>query len=60
MGEFCTINLVTIMGSLQLDFRFILLGATLATIIGGLLIPTFQRLFTKSVYQFSIHKSIPR
>ena len=32
-----------------LDFRFILLGATLATIIGGLLIPTFQRLFTKSI-----------
>ena len=42
------------------DFRIILLGATLATIVGGFLIPTFQRIFTKSVYQFSIHKSIPR
>jgi hypothetical protein len=39
------------------DFRFILLAATLATIIGGVLIPTFQRVLSKSVHQFSIHKS---
>ncbi|MGK0389012.1 MAG: hypothetical protein ACI94Y_001746 [Maribacter sp.] len=42
------------------DFRFILLAATLATIIGGVLIPTFQRVLSKSVHQFSIHKSIPK
>ncbi len=43
-----------------MDFRFILLAATLATIVGGFLIPTFQRLFAKAVYQFSEHKSIPK
>lgn len=42
------------------DFRFILFAAVIATIFGGLLIPTFQRIFTKSVHQFSIHKSIPK
>lgn len=53
-------NIQNGIGENLIDFRFILLGATLATIIGGFLIPTFQRIFTKSVYQFSIHKSIPR
>jgi len=53
-------NIQNGIGENLFDFRFILLGATLATIIGGLLIPTFQRIFTKSVHQFSIHKSIPR
>jgi len=47
-------------GENLLDFRFILFGATLATIIGGLLIPTFQRIFSKLVHKFSIHKSIPK
>jgi len=42
------------------DFRFILLAASLATILGGFLIPTFQRMLSKSVNQFSIHKSIPK
>jgi hypothetical protein len=41
-------------------FQLILLATTLATLAGAFLIPTFQRLFSKAVLNFSIHKSIPR
>lgn len=43
-----------------LEIRLILIATTFATIIGGLLIPTFQRLLSNSVEKFSIHKSVPR
>lgn len=43
-----------------LEIRYILFAATLATIIGGLLIPTFQRVLSNSVENFSLHKSVPR
>jgi hypothetical protein len=42
------------------DFRWLLLAATLATIVGALLIPSFQRLFTKAIGEFSHYRSIPR
>jgi hypothetical protein len=42
------------------EIRLILIATTLATIIGGLLIPTFQRVLTNSVENFSLHKSVPR
>jgi hypothetical protein len=42
------------------DFRWLLFSATLATIVGGFLIPTFQRLFSKAVLDFQVHRSIPR
>jgi hypothetical protein len=38
----------------------ILIATTLATLIGALLIPTFQRLFSKAVMSFSVNKSVPR
>jgi Alternate to MurJ len=41
------------------DFRWLLLAATLATIIGALLIPTFQRLFTRAIEVFKRYRSIP-
>lgn len=41
-------------------FRLILLSATLATITGALLMPTFIKLFSKSVEAFSYHRSIPK
>jgi len=41
-----------------LIFRLIIFSCTLATIIGALLIPTFQRLLSKAVINFSIHKSM--
>lgn len=46
--------------SAQADFRWLLLAATLATLSGALLIPTFQRLFTKAIDAFSVYRSVPR
>ena len=42
------------------DFRWFLLSATFATVVGALLTPTFQRLFTQAVVGFQAHRSIPR
>jgi hypothetical protein len=42
------------------DFRLIILSCTVATIIGGLLIPTFQRILSIAVDKFSIYKSVPK
>lgn len=41
-------------------FRLIIFSCTLATIFGGLLIPTFQRVLSKAVLNFSVHKSMPK
>jgi len=46
-------------GLLQ-DFRWILLSATLATVVAAFFIPTFQRLFSKAVVHFQVHRSIPK
>lgn len=42
------------------DFRWLLLSATLATIVGAFLIPTFQRIFSRAVLHFQAHRSVPR
>jgi hypothetical protein len=42
------------------EIRLILGATTLATIIGGLLMPTFQRVLSNAVENFSLHKSVPR
>jgi len=42
------------------DFRWLLVAATLATLAGALLIPTFQRLFTRAIVEFGRSRSIPR
>lgn len=42
------------------DFRWVLVSAAVATAIGGLLIPTFQRIFTVLVARFAVYRSIPR
>src|ERR1700740_2293683 len=34
------------------DFRWLLLSATLATVVGALLVPTFQRIFSRAVLHF--------
>lgn len=39
-------------------FRLIILTCSVATIIGAFLIPTFQRILSKAVSDFSIHKSM--
>ncbi|MEP6622191.1 MAG: lipid II flippase Amj family protein [bacterium] len=42
------------------DFRWLLAAASLATIVGALLTPTFQRLFTTAVASFARHRSVPQ
>jgi hypothetical protein len=41
-------------------FRLIIFSCTIATIIGAFLIPTFQRVLSKAVINFSTHKSMGR
>lgn len=46
--------------NIETELRWLLLAATLATLTGIFLIPTFQRLFTKAIDSFGKHRSIPR
>ena len=46
--------------SLLTDFRWILLAASLATVAGAVLIPTFQRVFSRAVLDFQAHRSVPK
>jgi len=46
--------------SLMADFRWILASAAVATLVGAVLTPTFQRLFSRAVLHFQAHRSIPR
>jgi hypothetical protein len=43
---------------LLLDFRWFLLSATFATVVGAFLTPTFQRVFSKAVAHFQAHRSM--
>jgi hypothetical protein len=42
------------------EIRLILLATSIATIFGAFLIPTFQRVLSKAVLNFSVHKSMPK
>jgi hypothetical protein len=42
------------------DFRWLLLSATVATVVGALTVPTFQRIFSRAVMHFQVHRSIPK
>jgi hypothetical protein len=42
------------------DFRLFLLTATVASIAGSFLIPTFQRYFSRAVDHFQANRSLPR
>src|SRR4051812_17501824 len=46
--------------TLLADFRYIILCATIGSIIGAILIPTFQRIFSRAVYHFQQHRSMAR
>ncbi|PHP65892.1 hypothetical protein CSC94_16345 [Zhengella mangrovi] len=46
--------------SLDFDFLLILMMASVATLVGGLLIPTFQRLSSIAVSNFGQHRSLFR
>ena len=46
--------------ALLLDFRWLLFSASLATVLGAILIPTFQRAFCRAVEHFQVHRSVPK
>ncbi len=48
------------MTGLLMDFRWLLISASIATVAGALLIPTFQRVFCRAVLHFQAHRSIPK
>ncbi len=47
-------------GALLWDFRWLLVSASLATVVGAFLIPTFQRVFCRAVLHFQTHRSVPK
>jgi hypothetical protein len=49
-----------ISNGLLTDFRWLLFSASFATVVGAILIPTFQRAFSRAVLHFHIHRSVPR
>lgn len=53
-------NIISGSGENLLEFRLIILVCSVATVINGLLIPTFQRILSIAVDKFSIYKSVPR
>ncbi|HYE16464.1 MAG TPA: DUF2837 family protein [Pyrinomonadaceae bacterium] len=48
------------LGDAEWDFRVLMLAGTLATVVGGLLLPTAQTLFADAIVAFGRHRSIPR
>jgi len=44
----------------EADFRWLLVAASLASLVGLLLIPTFQRLFARAIETLSTYRSVPR
>src|SRR5476651_2161373 len=46
--------------SLLGDFRWLLFSASVATLVGAFLIPTFQRVFSRAVLDFQVHRSVPK
>ncbi len=42
------------------DFRWLLLSATVATVVGTIAVPTFQRIFSRAVRHFQVNRSVPK
>ena len=47
-------------GGIESDFRWLLLAAALASMVGLILIPTFQRVFGRAIESLAHHRSMPR
>jgi len=47
-------------GHLLSDFRWLLMSATAAAVLGALAVPTFQRIFSRAVQHFQVHRSMPK
>lgn len=52
-------NINTGSGNNLSEFRLIIFSCSIGTILGGFLIPTFQRVLSLAVEKFSIYKSVP-
>ncbi len=50
----------TMTDGLLTDFRWLLLSTSIATFIGALLTPTFQRILSRAVLHFQTYRSIPK
>jgi hypothetical protein len=53
-------NLLAGGGDMFWDFQILMTTATVAVIIGTLMVPTVQRLFTRSIQHFHEHRSMPK
>jgi len=54
------LNLLNNGQALFWDFQILMFSATLAAIVGTLLVPTVQRLFTRAIQHFHANRSIPK
>jgi hypothetical protein len=54
------LNLLNNGEALFWDFQVLMFSATLAAIVGTLLVPTVQRLFTRAIQHFHANRSIPK
>lgn len=54
------LNLLNSGQALFWDFQILMFSATLAAIVGTLLVPTVQRLFTRAIQHFHANRSIPK
>lgn len=54
------LNLLNNGEALFWDFQILMFSATLAAIVGTLMVPTVQRLFTRAIQHFHINRSIPK
>src|SRR5262245_56380389 len=46
--------------NIETDLRWLILAATIATLLALLLIPTFQRVFSNAIKALEDHRSVPR
>jgi len=46
--------------TIETDLRYMVLAATLASVVGLLLIPTFQRLFSSAIKSLETYRSVPK
>lgn len=54
------LNLLNNGEALFWDFQILMFSATLAAIVGTLMVPTVQRLFTRAIQHFHTNRSIPK
>jgi hypothetical protein len=53
-------NLISKAEALFWDFQILMFTATVATIVGAVMVPTVQRLFTRAIQHFHANRSIPK